>query len=71
MILENALPRLKEAHDLALKTKTPQRVTFIYNELPTYDTIESVFGWLYKQAIEFGIKYEEYRFVIIICPKYD
>jgi len=42
---------------------------FIYNELLTHDTINSVFAWLFKEGVDFGTKREEYRFVIIIYPK--
>jgi hypothetical protein len=69
MILNNAKPRLNEAIENANKTKQPQEVTFIYNELLTYDTITLVFEWLFKQSIDFMTRHDEYRFVLIIQPK--
>jgi hypothetical protein len=69
MILENAKPRLNEAIDKANSTKEIQEVTFIYNELLTYDTITSVFDWIFRQNVDFGTRHDEYRFVILIHPK--
>ncbi len=69
MILDNAKPRLQEAMDEADKTKLPQEVKFIYNELHTIDTITSVFEWIYKQGRDFATRRDEYRYVIIIQPK--
>ena len=69
MILENAKPRLKEAIEKANSTKQKQEVTFIYNELLTHDTISAVFDWLFRSCVDFGTRYDEYRFVIIVCPK--
>ncbi len=69
MILENAKPRLLEAIEKANSTKEKHEVTFIYNELLSYDTIFSVFEWIFRQSIDFETRRDEYRFVIIIHPK--
>ena len=69
MILENAKPRLNEAIEKANSTKEQQEVTFIYNELLNYDTITSVFDWLFRSGIDFGTRRDEYRFVIIVYPE--
>lgn len=69
MILDNAIPRLKEAIEKANKENENQEVKFIYNELHTYDTITAVFEWVFKQGVDFSTRHDEYRFVIIIHPK--
>jgi hypothetical protein len=69
MILENAKPRLSEAIEKANSTKEKQEATFIYNELLTHDTITAVFDWLFRSSVEFGTRYDEYRFVVIVFPK--
>ncbi len=69
MILENAKPRLIEAIEKAKTTKKEQEVTFIYNELLNYDTISSVFDWLFRQSVDFETRHDEYRFVVIVKPK--
>lgn len=69
MILDNAKPRLKEAIEKANSSKENQEVLFIYNELLSYDTIMSVFEWLFRDGVDFGTRHDEYRFVIIINPK--
>lgn len=69
MILENAKPRLSKAIEKANSTKEKQEVTFIYNELLTHDTITAVFDWLFRSGVDFGTRHDEYRFVIIVCPK--
>ena len=69
MILDNAKPKLEEAIALTTLTGQSQEVKFIYNELVTYDTITSVFNWLFREGIDFTTKREEYRFVVIIHPK--
>lgn len=71
MILNNAIPRLKEKIEEATKSDTTQDVSFIYNETLTSDTIGSVFYWLFQQGIEFKTRYDEYRFVIVIYPKQE
>ena len=69
MILQNATPRLQNAFEKANATKEPQEVAFIYNELRTNDTIVAVFVWLFNECITFAVRYDEYRFIIIIQPK--
>lgn len=71
MILENAKPRLKKAIEEANISKESQDVKFIYNETLDYDTIFSVFEWLFREGVDFGTRHEEYRFVIIIFPKHE
>ncbi len=68
MRLNNAKPRLIEAFQKATTTRQPVEVTFIYNELLSYDKITSVFAWLFKESIEFQTRYKEFRFVIVIHP---
>ncbi len=69
MILDNAKPRLVEAIEKAKATKEEQEVTFIYNELLNYDTISSVFDWVFRQGVDFETRHDEYRFVVIIKPE--
>ncbi len=69
MILDNAKPRLIEAIEKAATTKEKQEVNFIYNELLNYDTISSVFDWLFRQSVDFETRRDEYRYVVIIKPK--
>ena len=69
MILENALPRIKEAIEKADKTGEKPEVTFIYQELLNYDTVFSLFEWLFRNGTDFTTRHDEYRFVIIIHPK--
>ncbi len=70
MILKNAKPRLNEAIEKVISTKEKQEVTFIYNELLSHDTISSVFDWLFRENVDFQTRHDEYRFVIIVHPKY-
>ncbi len=69
MILENAKPRLLEAIAKSKELNTPQEVTFIYNEMLGYDTIFSVFEWLFRKSVDFQTRHDEFRFVIIIHPR--
>ena len=69
MILNNAIPRLEQAIEIATETKKEQQVRFLYNELLTHDTISSVFNYIFKKGIDFETRHEEYRFVVIIKPK--
>ena len=69
MILDNAIPRLQEAIDLANSSKEKQEVSFIYNEMLTHDTISTVFMWLFRCSTDFETRHDEFRFVVIIHPK--
>lgn len=69
MILKNALPRIEEAIEKANTTKVEQEVTFMYHELMTYDTVISLFEWLFRKSIPFKSSYNEHRYVITILPK--
>ena len=69
MILSNAKVRLNDAIEKANSTNEEQSVSFLYNELLTYDTITSVFDWLFREAVDFETRRCEYRFLIIIKPK--
>jgi hypothetical protein len=69
MILENAKPRLNEAIEKANSTNQKQEVTYTYSELLTHDTISAVFDWLFREHVDFETRHDEYRFVVIICPK--
>ena len=69
MILKNALPRIEEAIEEVNKTGVEKDVTFMYHELMTYDTVISLFEWLFKKSIPFKSSYTEHRYVITILPK--
>lgn len=67
--LENAQPRITEAIENAEKKKEIQEVKFIYNELNHCSSFNSVFEYLLKENVNFGIRHDEYRFVLLIFPK--
>jgi len=69
MILNNAIPRLTEAINKTILTSRKQKVKFIYNELLTGDTINSVFNWIFRKGYDFTTNHDEYRFEITILPK--
>jgi len=62
----NATPRIEEAIDLVKKTGISQEVNFLYNEMNNENSFNEVFEYLLKNTINFEIRHDEYRFVLII-----
>lgn len=70
MVFSNLKHLLEEAQTKANETNQPQEVKLIYNEITYWgeDMIE-LFKWLFINGVQYGIRYDEYRYVIIINPK--
>ncbi len=69
MIIENAKHRINEAFGKADLSNTEQELIYIYNELLNYDTITSVFDYIFRKGYDFKTRHDEYRFVVIVYPK--
>lgn len=69
MILKNVQPRIELAMKKADESKEKVEIPLMYQELLTYDTIISVFEFIFKQSYDFTTRHDEFRFVIIIHPK--
>lgn len=69
MIFENLQPRIDEAIEIADKTKEPQEVKLIYNEISYRGAMNPAFEYLFTNSRPFTTRYDEFRFVLIIHPK--
>jgi len=64
--LDNCKSRIDEAIELSKTTKENQEVKFIYNEMCSRYDFNEVFEYLIQNGINFSIRHDEYRFVLII-----